>query len=338
MCVMLLVPIRAYAQPQPDQDLSFQLMRTGPQNIDAYIAPWVKAYSLNINSGLFYTAKVHRFLEFDISLKHISVLTPTDKRTYDFVTPDYIDVRVPPGMGGVRLYRNVDYDGTVSAPSVAGEIQGAPVRIKPQSAYYSTYVNSHNGSDVTLETPRGYSTKNIPLLVPQFTLGFPLGFEAMVRYVPSVIAPEVGDAGKYKYMGYGLRFDIARFLPFLPIDAALHYATQKLEFKSEKDINIFTAVGKSYGIEASKTLWMVTLFAAYQREDATLTLHTFAGGWKPLDGAEIPFTVSEKTYKGETNSRVLFGTCFTYSTLNVFADYSFTPQPVYSLGIAFAVR
>lgn len=151
---------------QQEQDLSFQLKKLGPQNAESYLHPMIDGFMSDINSAWDHSAETQDILKFNISLKHVSVLTVDADRKYNLITPEYIEIRNPNTSGTVRLHHGTDYASIVTdAPTVAGAVQDQSVNIDPQSWYYNAYINSHNGNAALYQIPRGYSTVAIPLIL-----------------------------------------------------------------------------------------------------------------------------------------------------------------------------
>ncbi len=321
--------------PQPGQDLSFQLLKAGPQNAAAYLRPMIDGFTADLNSALFHSAHTYHFLGFGLSLRHISTQPADGDKLFAYTTPPSLDIRTPFTPSGItHLVRGTDYDAVVGdAATVAGDIQDRAVRMSPHSPSYAAYTTSHGGSDALLRIPRGYSSPSIPLLVPQLTAGLPLGFEAMVRFLPTMKALEVGDAGKCSYLGYGARYDLGQWLPFLPISLAIHYTSQTMKFKSESERDVFTVKGSAYGVEVGRALWFLTVYAAWQSETSSLTLHQVNGTYQTVDGLDNPFTIPEQTFAGRNSSRVMLGAGLQLLIVHVHAEYSVAPVPVIALSL-----
>jgi hypothetical protein len=329
--IMIIISITS---AQQNQDLSFQLKKLSPQNVETYLHPMIDGFMLDINSTLYHTAKTQDFLTFNVSIKHVSIVTGDDDKKFNLITPEYIDIRDPNSSGTIRLYRDADYNAVVvGAPTVAGDIQDPRVTINPQSSYYNAYINSHGGNQELFQIPRGYSTPSIPLIIPQVIIGLPFGFEAMVRYLPTITAMEVGDAGKCSFIGYGLRYDIGQWFSFLPVNAAIHYATQTMKFKSERSEDIFSVKGTAYGLELSKSLWIFTIYGGYQRESTSFTLNQLTGNYQTMDGIENLFIIPEQTFNGKNKSRTTLGIGISLLFLNAQAEYNFATTPVFALGL-----
>ena len=78
-------------------------------------------------------------------------------------------------------------------------------------------------------------------------------------------------------MGFGLRYDIDQWIPACPVDLAIHLMTQKFNFKSKDNADIFSAKGIAFGVEASKKFFIVTIYGGFQLESSSLTLNDFQG-------------------------------------------------------------
>ena len=72
----------------------------------------------------------------------------------------------------------------------------------------------------------------------------PFGFEAIVRFVPTIAS---GDDGKFSYFGWDVRYSIDQWIQACPVNIAAHFMTQKLNFKSKADEDIFTGYDASTG-------------------------------------------------------------------------------------------
>jgi hypothetical protein len=316
-------------------DLSEQLSKVGVQNVKSYVSPIFNGFSADLNSGFYHSADLHDVLGFDVGVKvGLARITDDDKK-YDFRTPDFVNISV----GGIqrRIYAGTDYDAVVpGVPTVVGDKDKQYfVKMKNTSLYYAPYTALNHGSDVLFELPKGYNLSAVPLPMPQLAIGLPFGLEIIGRYIPTVSA---GDAGKFNYMGFGLRYDVGQWLPMVPLDLAVHFATQKLTFKSKDDKDIFSAKGTAFGLEASKRFFILTLYGGFQLESASFTLGKIDGSFKTPDGTETAFTIPETTFDGKNKSRFTLGVRLLLLFINVHADYSFAKTPVATLGLGISIR
>ena len=102
-----------------------------------------------------------------------------------------------------------------------------------------------------MKLPAGFNLPYVPLPMPQVSLGLPFGIEVMARYIPTVSA---GDEGKFNYSGFGARYSIDQWIPMCPVNIAVHFMTQKLNFKSKSDADIFSGKGTAYGLKSARSL------------------------------------------------------------------------------------
>jgi len=313
------------------QDLSAELQKVGTQNVKNYINPIFNGFSADLNSAFYHSADLHDVLGFDVGVKVGLARITDEQKTYDFVTPSQLK------YSGAILIAGTDYDADVpGAPTAVGAKDAKKyVKIKQSSIYYSAFHLAHPNDDVLFEIPNGFNLPAVPLMMPQLAIGLPFGLEVIGRYIPTVSA---GDAGKFNYMGFGLRYDIGQWLPKVPLDLAVHFATQKLTFKSKDDKDIFSAKGTAFGVEASKRFFILTVYGGFQLESASFTLGKIDGNFTTPDGSETTFTIPEQTFDGNNNSRATLGVRVLLAIVNIHAEYSFAKTPVLAAGVGISFR
>jgi hypothetical protein len=308
------------------QDLQEQLSQMGHDAAVGYITPILRGWGNDLNSAMYYSADLHDILGFDIGAKvAMSRFTDADK-TYSFNLPNQMTTRI--GGIPVILRAGTDYDQNVTANSAVGLKDTTYVYTKASSIY------STNGRRKILALPGGFDlgSLGVPLPMPQFNLGLPFGLEFMLRYVPTISA---GDAGKFNYAGFGLRYSISQWLPLFPVDIAAHFMTQKMNFKSKDDKDIFSASGTAYGVEVSKKLFILTVYGGFQLESSTMTLADFQG-YSPELGQTV--TIPGFEVKGSNKSRFTVGARLLLLIVNVHAEYSIATNPVIAVGVGITIR
>jgi hypothetical protein len=326
-CVVALVGSVAQSQ-----DLSAELARVGTANVRNYVNPIFNGFSADLNSAFYHSADLHSILGFDVGVKIGLARMTDDQKTYDFVTPDFININ----HGAVQLHAGVDYDADVpGVPTVVGEKDTKYyVRVK-SSLLGNAYKAANGGSDILFQIPNGFNLPAVPLPMPQAAIGLPFGLEVMFRYIPTVSA---GDPGKFNYMGFGLRYSISQWLPLFPVDIAVHFMTQKMNFKSKDDNDIFKASGTAYGVEVSKSLIFLTLYGGFQLEKATFTLSKIEGNFTTPDGTPTRFTIPETTFEGQNKSRATIGLRVLLAVINLHVEYSIAKTPVLAAGVGISFR
>jgi hypothetical protein len=354
ICVLAFVGSIATAQ-----DLQQQLAKLGHDAAVGYITPILSGWGNDLNSGIYYSADLHDVLGFDVGVKFaMSKFTDADK-TYSLSIPSMsVDPSVLgissvfiSGVGNVPiptgtkliLTSGVNYPSSITANSAVGAkdetivntVGGSTAVISSSNPILNNqHIALPNGAQQILALPGGFDigTMGVPLAMPQLDLGLPFGLEVMLRYIPTI---KTGDVGKFNYMGFGVRYSISQWLPLFPVDIAAHFMTQKMNFKSTTDADIFSAKATAFGLEVSKKLFILTLYGGFQLESSTLTLADFQGY-----SAELGQTVTVPGFevKGTDKSRFTVGARLLLLFINVHAEYSVAKNPVIALGVGISLR
>lgn len=338
VCVIAIVRCLAIAQ-----DLREQVAKLGHDAAVGYVTPILSGWGNDLNSGIYYSADLHSVLGFDIGVKvALSRFTDADK-TYQLTLPDSMSIKASQlsktiaGDPSLTFTAGSDYVKNVTANTAVGAKGKTPIKLKStKTVNIPGYGNVTIPVDQTLvELPGGYDlgALGVPLTLPQLNLGLPFGIEFMLRYVPTISA---GDEGKFSCMGFGLRYDIDQWIPICPVDIAVHFMTQKMNFKSKDDVDIFSAKATAYGLEISKKLLILTLYGGFQIENSTMSFndYLYEGNDPLLIGLKIPgFDV-----KGANTSRFTVGARVLLLIVNVHAEYSIAKNPVIAIGAGISFR
>jgi hypothetical protein len=325
------------------QDLSAELSRVGTLNVKNYVNPIFNGFAADLNSGFYHSADLHDVLGFDVGVKvGFAQIIDADKK-YDFITPDHISIKNPAiPTQTISLDAGTDYDAVVSGvPTAVGDkntkFYAKMIRSTSDPSKQAIFDNliSQHGSNNLFQIPNGFDLAAVPLIMPQAAIGLPFSLEVMIRFIPTVSAT---DAGKFNYMGFGLRYNIDQWIPMFPLDVAVHFMTQKMNFTSKDDKDIFNASGTAYGLEVSKKLLFLTVYGGLQLETSTFTLSQIDGKFTTPDGTETPFTIPEMTFEGKNKSRATLGVRLLLLIVNVHAEYSFAKTPVAAIGVGISLR
>ena len=335
------------------QDLQQQISTLGSAAAKGYISPILSGWGNDLNTGIYYSADLHDVLGFDVGVRAgMSKITDADK-TYSLDLPASVKLTSVPGLpsgiiptgGYIVLTKGVNYQ---SLPVIAPTAVGNKDNVNVQTTGGRANVYSANGTLIG-QTPLGavptgqtiftlpggfdLGSLGVPLPMPQFDLGLPFGLEFMLRYVPTISA---GNTGKFNYMGFGLRYSIDQWIPLCPVNIAVHFMTQKMNFKSTSDADIFSANATAYGLEVSKKFFILTIFGGFQIEKSTLSLakYSYTGNDPTLIGTSIPgFDVS-----GANTSRFTVGARILLLFINVHAEYSMATTPMLGAGVGITIR
>ena len=317
----------AFSRPLSAQDdLGKQLSKVAGDNAVNYVSPLLSAWGADLNSGFYHSADLHDVLGFDIGLKAGAVLVKDADKTFGFVMPDHITLNYL----GVKytLDAGTGYDKVIpNAPTAVGSGTGVPVKVK------STFLVPQLRGQTILTTPQGFDMKYVPLLMPQAAIGLPFGLEVIGRFVPTLTLPK--SVGKVNFIGFGLRYSLDQHIPLLPFDLAIHFMTQKLTVSDMNDNKILGATGTAYGIEASKSLIVLTVYGGYQFEKSRWSIESYNYS-DPTTLTSL--TVPGFSVDGKDKSRFHAGVRFLLLIVNIHADYSFATQPVLAAGVGISFR
>jgi hypothetical protein len=298
MALMVLVPSMLAAQ-----DLGDQIKQMAKVNAERYVTPLMNGWGVALNSGIYHTADVHSILGFDVHVKLTGALMQDADKKYTFETPATIGI----------YNRGTDYPATVVANSVVGPKDKTPVLL------------NDGVTPSGLEIPGGLDIPTTPLIVPQVSIGLPFGFEVTGRFFPTT---KIGDVGKVNLLGFGLRHDIDQYIPLLPLDVAVHFFTQKLSYEDGSGTKLLEASGTAYGVEVSKHLLLLTVYAGFQLESSSVKVGPYT-----FNGSPVEFTVD-----GNTSSRLLVGARISLVFLNIHADYNLGTTKAFALGVGISFR
>jgi hypothetical protein len=304
-------------------DLGSVLSKLAGDNAKNYVGPLMKGWGADLNSAWFHSADVHDLLGFDIQVKvGLAQLNDADK-TYLFRMPDSMSVTGNP----FTLVAGTDYPAAVIAPTAVGAAD--PVVVKTNKTAKTGF------QEIPIFThPQGFNLPAAPLIMPQAALGLPFGIEAMVRYLPSYTTA----VGKVSFLGYGARLGINRLIPVpLPIDIAIHFATQKLSFKDSTDAELISASATAYGIEISKSILFLTLYGGFQLENSSFNIGPYTAKISTGSSTTV-VNVPQFTVDGANTSRILLGLRLHLLILTLHAEYGIATINTLSAGVGISFR
>ena len=220
---MLLCFSTQFLKAQNFEDVLLASINDANKLIQAYITPAVKGLISGMNNGWYHTAKVHKKLEFDISIRADASIMPTKDEIFSFADLSLTNVIVTPSL---------------TTPTIVGLGDGAMVDASADVNINGTMKTIN----ISFEMPSGIKDdlplNAIPSAAVQLTLGLPLNLDVMLRFIPEVGSEDV----KGKLLGLGLKKEITRL--FGPLDKfPLHvsllvaYATMDVTAYTIMDVN-----------------------------------------------------------------------------------------------------
>lgn len=296
-------------------------------NASLYIEPFITSFGMNLNSGLSHTAKVHKILGLDISVKAMFDVVPEEAQTFDFdvsgVEWDYMGITIP----GTVLFTDTELP----------TIFGGTGTINPDRDNVATYINqqagtSLSGNDLPSEvdnlaiTLAGVNRSMIPMFRPQLSLGLPLNSEFLVSYLPVPL----GDLGDGTFQAYGLKHSLDQYIPmptpFLNLSAQFVY--QSL------DLGVITSTHTHYNLQVSADVPMISFYALLGMDASNLEAsYTVDDPGSPLYGEKIGFEL-----EGKNGFRSTFGVTLKLMLFYLNADYTLGEHNIFSAGAGITFR
>jgi hypothetical protein len=157
----------------------------------AYLRPYGEMLGVNLNSGWYTSAGVHKLGGFDFTILATYSMVPNSGKTFDVSKMDF-------------QYMELADPTNYKAPTMAGKMATSLLpSLKPKG---------YAGTDRNVVLPNGSGYEAMPSPMIQAGVGLPFKTEIMGRYVPEL---NYGDVGKLDLMGLGLKHNIDQHIPFL---------------------------------------------------------------------------------------------------------------------------
>jgi hypothetical protein len=278
------------------QTLEEQLQKFGSDYAKGYVGPFGEAFGASLNSGWYHTANVSDGLDIYIGLRIMGMPIPDDGKKFIAVSP---------------------YDGkSQEVPTVAGEDK--EIAISGALAGYEPSVYA-----------KGYGWGWAPMLLPQVSVGNIFGTRAIIRWLPSFSAPDIGTVSIF---GIGVQHSISQWVPVIPLDFSANIGFQKFKMGDLVDARGFT-----FGIQASKTFAMATVYGGLGYETSTFSFAYTATYTDPANPAQKKSMPVAFDIEGKNTVRATVGFALNLAFVRFNADYSFASQPVAVVGIGFGI-
>ncbi len=300
--------------------LQGSLEKVGAEYAKAYLSPMTQTFGVNENSGLYTTAAIPRSkLTFSIGVKFMDTRIAEQDQFFHRVL-DNVTLNESWGVQpGNAFYGE---QGTVE--------MGGPTVFGPKDSSDDGYVRAYHDGVLVGEgsTIAGViKTRDVPLAMPEFSVGGYYGVRATVRWLPTVHAgDEVGDI---KLFGWGLQGNVNQFFPVVPVDVMVGFFHQNLKVGDVVETgatSVFLAASKSYGL--------VTGYGGYARESSTFKVN-YTFNPDPATGlTAAPISFEEK---GDQHGRLTLGLLFNLG-VKLNADVNFGGDlTTFSGGLMFGI-
>lgn len=332
-----------------------QLIKLAEDNAKGYIGPFSTAFGTNMNSGLYHSAKTHKFLGFDISVKAAIANVADDDLVYNYIVGDELVIPAPnlglpnneltlnpsniypdretPTVFGDDEGRNLEPIGAeqeiVDALLAAGKTS-AEIDLLRQSGELASLV----GSVLPLPTVPGINFTTVPLVLPQVSVGLPMKTEVMLRFIPEIKISE--EIGKLNFLGIGVKHNLSQYIPIplFPVDITGQFVWQKFEVG-----DILESSHTAYNIHASKKFGLglsLTPYVGIGLESSSLSVDYTV----EIDDPNDPNYNEQVTFEleGDNKFRMTGGLRIGLPLTTINVDYSIGEYSVMSAGVGLTLR
>ena len=343
------------AAPAAGQSLEETLSDMLSDNAKLYLEPVVTAFGTTVNSGTFRIARPHKILGFDVTINASLAMLPAAAKTYDW----YIDsaaatVTIPvhlPYQDPVdielsldNIYEDdrststffgsadpdsfwvaVDEDKAVNELSTKLVAAGIPQAVVDE--FRSSLGTLINNYVPPIGTPGILDIPFFPMVMPQASLGLPLGIELTVRGFPEI---ELDSALTVSLFGYGGKIGLNQFIPTIPLifpSLSVGYYVTNLDLAG-----IIKASSSILTFQISKSVPFLTVYGGFGLENSKVNVeYEFDPG--DLD----PFLI-EFDLEGKNKMRFTVGGRLKLAIISINADYNKGEYEAYNLGVGLTLR
>lgn len=244
---------RAQADGDEGEGLQDLLEEIGGEYAEAYLAPLAQTFGVNQVTALYTTAAIPRQgVTVSIGVKAMN----TRLKAADQVFAREFTATLDESYGVLPGHPAYGQTGTIriAGPTVFGDDDQAGT---VQAFHEGALVAEREGIEGAVKT------RDVPLAVPELTVGGILGLRATLRWLPTIDAGD--DIGEIKLLGYGVQANVNQWLAPLPVDVMVGFFRQSLEVGDALD-----ADASSLYLAASKPFGLLTVYGGAAKESSDL--------------------------------------------------------------------
>lgn len=296
-----------------------ELLRgVGADLVEDYSRPLVESYGVAMGSGWYHSASALRTLRFELGVRVMAVNIPEAARTF---TARVKACSVNTTTGAIdTFYVNVEGAATIFGPR--GTL---PVDVPGE---YSV--------GIPPALPGGLGVSWMPIVVPQASVGLPLGFEVTARYVPWPF-----EGTTVSFLGFGVKNELSTFVR-LPFNLAVQGFYQ--QFVIGDALNSRTFGGN---VHVSRSFLLFAPYAGVGFDKSTTDIdYVFRASFPTgiengeLKTEEIDLPVAAN-YAPPVNLRGTLGVALKFGLVLFNADYNYNVSTGYhavSAGVSASLR
>lgn len=328
-----------------------------------YLKPFGKGFGPGINSEWIQSAKPHKTLGFDITVRAALAVVPDLDKSFDVTDFNFNQLEYADDPGDSPI-----------TPTISGNNEVGP-RMLAQAEVQLPDGSTTTATLADFNMPEGTGFDFVPAPVIQAGVGITNDTEIMVRYMPSMTMP---FDGSIELFGAGIKHGINQWLPagnLLPVDLALMGGFTSLDVEANLVVNPevdnftrnpfenapetwdgqnMTMNSEAYTVMAliGKSLPIISVYGGVGYEASTLDLNLNGsypitapdnpndpdfeiGKYKVVQEHQDPVALS---YEGANSLKAMAGLRIKLAIISINADYTIGNYPVASAGVGISFR
>lgn len=285
--------------------------------LEDYSRPLVESYGVAMGTGWYHSGRSHKFLGFDIGVRTMLINIPDAARTF---TASVMACSARTGGGIDTFYVDVEGAATIFGP-------GGEQPVNPPGEYALA---------IPPTLPGGLNMSWMPFLVPQASLGLPLGLEVTARYIPWPF-----EGTTVQFFGVGVKEEITTWVK-LPVHVSVQGFYQSLAVGNELNSTTFGG-----NIHLGRSLLFFAPYAGVGFDKTKTDIdYVFTGrfptgvGPNGIETEELEIPVVA-TYDQPVNLRATLGVALKFGLAIVNADYNYNLTTGYhaaTVGLGIGMR
>lgn len=283
--VMIVLFISLLVENLQAQEFDDFVRKYTDANGQGYMQPLADAFGANLNSGWYHNAYIQeKGFQLYIGVTVMSAIIPEKNKTFLATTQGFFSPTQ-----------------SIDAPTIFGKSE-------------TVTVDGEGG--LTYSFPGGLDLNNLPMAVPNITVGSLYGTDLSVRWAAYNIGE---DVGKVQILGGGIRHSIDQYFDLAPVNLAAGFFFQQFSLG-----NIVEANGWLANIQASYQWRLITFYGGLGYENSNLDIqYTYEA-----DESEINFNL-----KGDNSIRATLGLTLNLGPVKLHGDYNMASQSLFTLGL-----
>ncbi len=240
-----------------------------------------------------------------VGLRGLGTFLPSDETKFDFAYTGstVLERRIGGEVFRVRVPTTVTL---TDAPTAIGSkdkaVANVVARFDTTISYLGVLVPVSFDTSFSQTLIGGVYNQSIaPLAIPEAAIGTVLGTDLLLRFLPVITIPDVGNLSAY---GIGFRHSLRPYFPKLPVNIAIHAMRQRYHLDDEGD-RVVDGTTTAGAVAVSRRFGPLSLYGGLQAESSRISIaYTYLPGANDADVEAVPV---EFEIDGRNTRRALAG-------------------------------